>query len=392
MVTALLAHPTRTLPNVSTPIPPPRDPSLRGFACRAQGCQAVVAPAPVLGVAAAITRSVITSNCCSWAGAWPAPMSHGMIASARAPATVATLGILLAPGGCRRARGGASALAMCSWAVLSYLGMTTRQSAPAQPWRAVAGVSGADASFSVLMRYGRTTVGRNFKAPFKDPYPNLVPYRRTVARHPRGPPGRTRGALRDLAPERACWPSSTRSTASRPTPARMDAEILAFQPIRTASQHGIADRKPSGAGRPGDDAIDTLLPLLQLSRKLSRTRAPRANDDQRRDGAPSPSPRPPSSWTRRPFRRRRGPGSRLRWPEATPRPRPPSPDQRVCVRAGTFGACGSATPCRVGPRRGSPWLRRAFNAPAAFYNPPRPSPLGDLSGISRTSGRRQIAR
>jgi len=131
---------------------------------------------------------------------------------------------------------------------------------------------GAEASFNVLMRYGRAhPLGQNFKPPtFKNPYPNFAP----------DPPGPWRDTLTvhraeleahwaELAPERA-WLAELNASdrIGDLTPMRTDAEIIAFQPFRSVSQHGIAIASLKALDGRGDDAIDTLLPILQLGRKL----------------------------------------------------------------------------------------------------------------------------
>ena len=131
---------------------------------------------------------------------------------------------------------------------------------------------GAEASFNVLMRYGRAhPLGQNFKAPtFKNPYPNFAP----------DPPGPWRGTIvthraeleahwAELTPERA-WLAELNAfdRIGDLTPMRADAEIIAFQPFRCLSQHGIAIASLQALDGHGDDAIDTLLPILQLGRKI----------------------------------------------------------------------------------------------------------------------------
>ena len=131
---------------------------------------------------------------------------------------------------------------------------------------------GAEASFNVLMLYGRYhPLGKNFKAPtFKDPYPILSPeptdkWRATITAH------RTEleAHWRELAPERA-WLARLNEfdRIGDLTPTRIDAEVIAFLPLRTVTQHGLAIASLQALDGHGDDAIDTLLPILQFGRKL----------------------------------------------------------------------------------------------------------------------------
>ncbi len=53
-------------------------------------------------------------------------------------------------------------------------------------------------------------------------------------------------------------------------PARFDdgEEILSFQVLRSVSQHGLAMASLAALDGHGDEAIDTLLPILEVSRKI----------------------------------------------------------------------------------------------------------------------------
>jgi len=402
-----VAHPTRTLPNVSTPDPAPEGPPpLRGLRLAALGLQAVVAALLLLlGVAAAITR--LSDHLELLLVGWSMAGSHdpnGMIAvGTGAGLLVATLGILLA----------SWRLQARSWwriglgyvvlgAVLSYLAhddaairrpLTVEELSPAFP--------GADASFSVLMRYGRDhPFGRNFKAPpFKDPYPNLVPY----------PPGPWRDTLaahraeleahwRDLAPERA-WLAELNAfdRIGDLTPARMDAEILAFQPIRTASQHGIAIASLQALDGRGDDAIDTLLPLLQLSRKLQ----PYSRTLVRTMISVVMEHLSLSTATFILDTAAVSPAARARLAAALAGGDPEAGARHLLTseyafELGTFGGMriGDIL-AESGHGEDRPWLRRAFNAASPLvYNPRATFNLcGDLFGdLQDLAGRRQIAQ
>lgn len=158
-------------------------------------------------------------------------------------------------------------------AVLAYLAhddatirhpLTLEELSPAFP--------GADASFNVLMRYGKAhPLAQAFKAPtFKNPYPNLDPavpgrWRETITAHR----AEFEANWAALAPVRAWWTEvNAFDRIGDLTPARADAEIPAFQPLRSVSQHGIAIASLQALDGRGDDAIDTLLPILQVGRKL----------------------------------------------------------------------------------------------------------------------------
>jgi len=131
---------------------------------------------------------------------------------------------------------------------------------------------GAEASFRVLMRYGKDQpLAKNFRTPkFKDPYPILSPepagkWRQTITTH--------RAELEqhwtEFAAERAWWMElNAFDRIGDLTPARVDAEILGFQVVRTLSQHGIAIASLQALDRRGDAAVDTLLPVLGVGRKL----------------------------------------------------------------------------------------------------------------------------
>jgi hypothetical protein len=131
---------------------------------------------------------------------------------------------------------------------------------------------GAEASFNVLMLYGRYhPLGKNFKAfTFNDPYPLFNPepadkWRATITTHR----AELEAHWRELAPERA-WLAKLNEfdRIGDLTPTRVDAEVIAFQPLRTVTQHGIAIASLQALDGHGDDAVETLLPVLQLGRKL----------------------------------------------------------------------------------------------------------------------------
>jgi hypothetical protein len=131
---------------------------------------------------------------------------------------------------------------------------------------------GAEASFNVLMRYGKAhPLAQNFKAlGFKNPYPSLNPdapgpWRETITARR----AEFEAHWAELAPVRAWWAElNAFDRIGDLTPARVDAEIISFQVFRTMSQHGVAIASLQALDGRGDDAIDTLLPILQVGRKL----------------------------------------------------------------------------------------------------------------------------
>ena len=127
-------------------------------------------------------------------------------------------------------------------------------------------------SFNVLMRYGREhPLGKNFNEPtFKDPYPTWTfddpaRWRSVVTAH------RAELDLHWLllAPERAWWNELDRFdrigdlTAPRP-----ESEIIAFQVFRALTHQLTATASLQAIDGHGDEAIDTLLPLLRVAIKL----------------------------------------------------------------------------------------------------------------------------
>lgn len=72
-----------------------------------------------------------------------------------------------------------------------------------------------------------------------------------------------------LAPVWAWWNElNTFDRIGDLTPSRPDAEIISFQPIRAISQHACAIASLQALDGRGDEAFATLLPVLQVSRKL----------------------------------------------------------------------------------------------------------------------------
>jgi hypothetical protein len=136
------------------------------------------------------------------------------------------------------------------------------------------GFPGAEKSFEVLMRYGKQhPLGRDFsfKSPEKihqqpgvwkptDPHwRDWVMANRTDLEN-----GWTR-----LEPVRQWWSElSGFERIGDLTPTRPDAEIITFQPIRSFTQHACAMASLQAIDGHGDEALDTLLPVMEVSRKL----------------------------------------------------------------------------------------------------------------------------
>jgi hypothetical protein len=132
---------------------------------------------------------------------------------------------------------------------------------------------GAEESFDVLMRYGRSQpLGRDFKAP-----------QRIFRQGPYTDPGKPEAWAKwlaghradieadwaELAPVRAWWDElSAFERLGDLTPGRIDAEVMAFAPARSYSQHAVAIAGLRALDGHGDEAFATLQPLLEVSRKL----------------------------------------------------------------------------------------------------------------------------
>lgn len=131
---------------------------------------------------------------------------------------------------------------------------------------------GAEASYAVLMRYGKQHLaGRDFgdnKLQMQWPGQNAGKpevWKKFLVEH--------RAALEAdwtaLAPVRAWWTElNAFDRLADLTPPRVDAELIAFQPCRALAQRTCAIASLQALDGRGDDAIDTILPLLQVARKL----------------------------------------------------------------------------------------------------------------------------
>jgi len=145
--------------------------------------------------------------------------------------------------------------------------VTMEEIAPAFP--------GAEASYEVLMRYGRDhSPVKNFHAPQRI-FEKIGPGQMDA-----GKPAEWEIWLRahrdevaadwaDLAPVRQWWADlNAFERIGDLTPARWDAEIVAFAPLRSMTQHACAVASLLALDGHGDEAINALLPTLQIARKL----------------------------------------------------------------------------------------------------------------------------
>jgi hypothetical protein len=146
--------------------------------------------------------------------------------------------------------------------------LTMEEIAPAFP--------GAEQSFEVLMRYGKNhPLGQKFRAPdrmhFKiapgesnDPA-KPAEYRAFLLSHRQ----EIEADWADLAPLRAWWAElNAFDRIGDLTPPQLDAETISFTPVRTMVQHACAVAGLMALDGHADEAVDTLLPVLQVGRKL----------------------------------------------------------------------------------------------------------------------------
>jgi hypothetical protein len=146
--------------------------------------------------------------------------------------------------------------------------MTMEEIAPAFP--------GAEQSFEVLMRYGKThPLGRAVRSPQRIFNPSPVGYFPGGADKPEwrewllARRADVEADWAELAPVRAWWAErNTFDRISDLTPPRFDSEIITFSPPRSMTQLGCAIASLQALDGHGDEAIDTLLPIIQVGRKL----------------------------------------------------------------------------------------------------------------------------
>lgn len=129
---------------------------------------------------------------------------------------------------------------------------------------------GAEKSYEVLMRYGKLRpLGKNFVHP-----PSVLagksalepgPWRETILQH--------RAAFEarwiEIAPVRTWWNEvNTFDRLADLAPAGPDSDFLAYAPCRAISQTGCAIATLRALDGHGDEAIDILIPLIEVARKL----------------------------------------------------------------------------------------------------------------------------
>ncbi len=130
--------------------------------------------------------------------------------------------------------------------------------------------SGAEKSYEVLMRYGKAhPLGKAFVEPpsvwaGKSPREPAVWREAILANR-----AKLEARWIELAPLRAWWTEvNTFDRIADLTPPSISAELLAFQPVRAMSQQACAAAGLLALDGHGDAAIDTLLPIVQVGRKL----------------------------------------------------------------------------------------------------------------------------
>jgi len=133
---------------------------------------------------------------------------------------------------------------------------------------------GAERSWEALMRYGiNHPLGKGYKS---------VPWEFSYHPAPEDPKeyeSFRKNLLKDraqieanwakLAPERAWWAElNTFERIGDLTPADRSSELMPFSPVRSVCQYGCAIASVQAIDGHGDAAIDTLLPVLEVARKL----------------------------------------------------------------------------------------------------------------------------
>ena len=134
-------------------------------------------------------------------------------------------------------------------------------------------VADAEKSFAVIMRYGKSqpatrafNAGKVYPGGFPKPTDGKSAEWRAFILANRAS---LEAEWAALAPQRAWWAElNTFAVIGDLTPARFDAEIISFQVFRTLSQRAWAAASLQAIDGHGDAAIDTLLPILQVSRKM----------------------------------------------------------------------------------------------------------------------------
>lgn len=146
--------------------------------------------------------------------------------------------------------------------------MTVEEIAPAFP--------GAEQSFEILLRYGKD---HPLAKTFREPKQGLYPQNTVQSRDPAQPEKWMNWLLADrknieaawveLAPVRAWWDElNAFDRIGDLTRARIDAELPGFAPIRTFTMQACAIAGLQALDGYGDEAMATVLPVLEVSRKL----------------------------------------------------------------------------------------------------------------------------
>ena len=133
-------------------------------------------------------------------------------------------------------------------------------------------VPDAEKSFAVIMRYGKSQPAtlafgtpKSYDGGFPDPVDKPAEWRAFILAN--------RASLEAewaaFAPQRAWWAElNTFEIIGDLTPSRMDAEVIGFPVYRALSQRAWAVASLQALDGHGDAAIDTLLPILQVGRKM----------------------------------------------------------------------------------------------------------------------------
>ncbi len=136
----------------------------------------------------------------------------------------------------------------------------------------VPNVPDAEKSFAVIMRYGKHQpataafqVPQSYSGGFPDPVDKPAEWRAFVLQH--------RASLETewaaLAPQRAWWAElNAFECIGDLSPLGADSEVISFPVFRALSQRAWAIATLQALDGHGDAAIDTLLPILQVGRKM----------------------------------------------------------------------------------------------------------------------------
>lgn len=130
----------------------------------------------------------------------------------------------------------------------------------------------AEASYAVLIRYGkRHPAGRDFK-PLRLQWRAGTDKPEEWVQFVTAHRSEIEAEWEQLAPVRQWW--TELNTFERITdlmPPHFDGELVAFQPVRALVQRGCAVATLNALDGNGDAAMETVLPLLEVARKLQET-------------------------------------------------------------------------------------------------------------------------